>query len=82
MQDIIVSSRLPADAQVKLLDPAALQSNALWSMMIYGLSVLIALFFSLSLIYASAYFDRQPESAEEIEILLGVPVLAMIPPAR
>jgi capsule polysaccharide export protein KpsE/RkpR len=82
MQDIIVSSRLPADAQVKLLDPAELQSNALWSMMIYGLSVLIALFFSLSLIYASAYFDRQPESAEEIEILLGVPVLARIPPAR
>jgi capsular polysaccharide biosynthesis protein len=72
---------LPIQADVKVLDEAALVSNLWWQMITYSLAIMLATFLSLTAVYLLGYFRPQPLSARDIEELFGSPVLARIPRA-
>lgn len=79
--DIIGGQTLPIEAQVLVLDDAALQSSVLWLIMTYGLAVIGALFMALTIVYLLSVFERVPLTVREIETVLGIPVLAHVPRA-
>jgi uncharacterized protein involved in exopolysaccharide biosynthesis len=77
--DFIVNAAAAPAAQVKVLDPAQLQSNALWTVVTYVVGLVVGLFAGLVVVYLMAYFDRTPRSADDVENLVNLPVLARLP---
>jgi len=80
LQLTIAGTLLPA-SQVKIIDAAQPQSNLLWTLVLYAVGTLLGLVAGLIVVYLTAYFDRTPRTEAEVEALVGVPVLARVPPA-
>lgn len=77
--DMVVGGSLPASVQVKVLDPPHIQSNLAWTFMLYVLGAALGLLGGLVVVYLLASSDRSPESVEQVEDLIGVPVLVRVP---
>ncbi len=77
--DFIVNAAAAPAAQIKVLDPAQLQSNALWTVVTYVVGLVVGVFAGLVVVYLMAYFDRTPRSADDVENLVNLPVLARLP---
>lgn len=69
--DMLLSSLVPDDSQVKVLDPAHYEPDTLMRIILYALSVLLATIVGVVLIYVLAYFDRTPHSVNDIHALFG-----------
>jgi len=78
-ESLLVNSELPAQLQVKVLDPARDESQLLYLLLLYGLSAVAGVALGLGAIYALAFIYRRPASAEEVAGALGAPVLVRIP---
>ncbi len=81
VMDSVSGRTMPAQADVKLLEGAVLQSSMLMTLLTYGLGVFLAVFLSLTGIYLLAYFEKVPPSVEEIEQAFGRPVMGRVPAA-
>jgi capsular polysaccharide biosynthesis protein len=79
--DLIISGSLSPAAQVKVLDPASIQSDFMRIFITYLLSVLFAATVGLSVVYLIGYLDRAPQTTSDVQELMGAPVLAQIPSA-
>jgi capsular polysaccharide biosynthesis protein len=79
--DLIVSGSLSPAAQVKVLDPASIQSDFLMIFITFLLSIVFAGSVGLLVVYMIAYFDRAPQTIGDVQELMGAPVLAQIPNA-
>lgn len=77
----LVSGGVSPAVEVKVLDPGAIQPNRLTGFVLSALGPLVGLIVGLVVIYVLAYFDRRPETVEDVQLLTGVPVLARIPGA-
>ena len=78
-EGLLVNSELPAQLQVKVLDPAREESQLLYLLLLYGLSAVAGVVLGFGVIYALAYIYKQPASAEEVAGAVGAPVLVRIP---
>lgn len=77
--DIQLGRTLPAEAQVKVLQDATIQSSLLMTLLTYALGVFLAVFVSLTTVYLLAYFEKLPPSIQELEQALGRPVIIRVP---
>ncbi len=78
-QSLLVNSEIPAQLQVKVLDPARDESQLLTLLLLYGLSAVAGVAIGLAAIYVLAYVYKRPASAEEVAGAVGAPVLVRIP---
>ena len=80
-QTILVTQLLPAQDQVKVLDPGREQSQLLFLLLIYGLGVVAGAILGLSAVYLLALIHKRPPTAEEVADTFAAPVLVRIPRA-
>lgn len=78
-QNLIVNSLLPAQVQVKVLDPATEESQLLFLLLIYGLAVVSGIVLGMAAAYVLALVYKRPASPEEVAKAIGAPVLVRIP---
>jgi capsular polysaccharide biosynthesis protein len=79
--DLVISGSTSPEAQVKVLDPASIQSDFLKILITYLLSILFATSAGLAVVYTIAYLDRAPQTISDVQELMDAPVLAQIPNA-
>jgi hypothetical protein len=81
--DLIVSSALPPDAQVKVLDSAYIQPDTLFTIILYTLGAVLGLSFGLGAVYLIGYFDRTPYDLTDVQALYPTQLLIVrLPPAH
>jgi capsular polysaccharide biosynthesis protein len=78
VESVIAGQALPAQGSVEVMSQPAIKSNLFFMIVTYGLSLIIALFLGLTIIYLMAVFDRRPLQPIDLEKALGVPVLAHV----
>ncbi len=78
-ESLLVNSELPAQLQVKVLDPAQGESQLLYLLLLYGLSAVAGVAIALGAVYVLAYIYKRPASAQEVAGAVGAPVLVRIP---
>jgi hypothetical protein len=74
----IVDQQLPATARFKVLDTPRIESQLVWSMLIYLLALLAGVLAAFAAIYIVAFSDK-PTTPEEVSRAFGAPVLVRIP---
>lgn len=80
--DLVINGVVNPSTQVKVLDTAQVEPQVFWQFIIQALGIVLGLFAGLVVVYLLAYFDRTPRTSEDVEELLGFPVLARLPKAR
>jgi capsular polysaccharide biosynthesis protein len=78
-QSLVVNSLLPAQVQVKILDPANEESQLLYLLLIYGLAVISGIVLGLAAAYVLALVYKRPATPDEVAKAVGAPVLVRIP---
>lgn len=78
-QNYMGADRPPYPMEVKVLDSAAIQSQALIIALTYVVGVILGLLAGVTVVYLIAVFHREPQSAVDVGRAMGVPVLVRIP---
>jgi capsular polysaccharide biosynthesis protein len=76
---LLYEASLPAAAQVKVLDPAHIESSFLDVLFPVVLSMTFSLAAAAGMVYLLGYFVHVPFSSEDVRNWLGVPILASLP---
>jgi capsular polysaccharide biosynthesis protein len=79
--DLIVSSIVPADAQVKVLDSAYVQPDTFFMIILYALGAVLGLCLGLAAVYVIGYFDRTPYDVSDVQALYREPQLVVPMPS-
>jgi capsular polysaccharide biosynthesis protein len=78
---LLLGGNLLPSAEIKVLDAPRVEAGILWTIVLYTLSVVLGLIVGLVVVYMMVYLDRTPRSAEDVEALIGAPVLVRLPRA-
>jgi uncharacterized protein involved in exopolysaccharide biosynthesis len=78
-QILLINTLLPSEVQVKILDPAAEESQLLYLLLVFGLGAVSGLILGIASIYILGLIYRRPATAEEVAQALGAPILVRIP---
>lgn len=76
---LLVTQLLPAEAQVKVLDPGRDQSQLLFLLLIYSLGLISGAILGLSAVYLLVLSRPRLASAEEVVDVFSAPVLVRLP---
>ncbi|HEX2035732.1 MAG TPA: hypothetical protein VHS99_16265 [Chloroflexota bacterium] len=79
--DLVLASTLPPAVQLKVLDAPRIQSNLLWTVILYALGAVLGAFVGLLIVYLVTYYDRCPQTVAEVQELTGSVVLVRLPRA-
>lgn len=79
--DTVINSSVTTSAQIKVLDRAMIGTNTLWTIVLYVLGIALGAFVGVVAVYLWGYYDRTPRAEDEVEALVGFPVLARVPRA-
>ena len=78
-QILLINTLLPSEVQVKILDPAAEESQLLYLLLVYGLGAVSGIILGIASIYVMALVYKRPATSEEVAQALGAPILVRIP---
>lgn len=80
-QNLLISQIIPAQNQIKILDPGRVHSQLLFLALIYGLGAIGGLMLGLGTVYALALTHQKPPTLEVVADTMAAPVLVRIPKA-
>ena len=80
-QTLLISQIIPAQNQIKVLDPGRPHSQVLFLALIYGLGAIAGLMLGLGTVYVLALTRERPPTLEVVADTMAAPVLVRIPRA-
>lgn len=77
--NFVITNTKPTDTQVEIVTKPALKSVFWWTAIRYAVAIFVAVFVSLLLIYVLMFFEKLPPTTDELEKVLGAPIIGRIP---
>lgn len=80
-QTLLIGQIIPAQDQIKILDPGRPHGQLLFLLLIYGLGAIAGLMLGIGTVYVLALVHKKPPTLEIVADTMAAPVLVRIPKA-